>query len=73
MINLTQNLASTGFSDTTRVGSGNPKLGLDLAMNNKDNLLNALNVFKNNIDQFESLIKIMTGNYFIKSFPMQKK
>lgn len=57
LINLTQNLASTGFSDTTRVGSGNPKLGLDLAMNNKDNLLNALNVFKNNIDQFESLIK----------------
>ena len=50
LINLTQNLASTGFSDTTRVGSGNPKLGLDLAMNNKDNLLNALNVFKNNID-----------------------
>ena len=57
LMNLTQNLASTGFSDTTRVGSGNPKLGLDLAMNNKDNLLNALNVFKNNIDQFESLIK----------------
>ena len=54
---LSQKLAATGFLDTTRVGGGNPKLGLDLAANNQQNILNAIQEFKNNISEIETIIK----------------
>ena len=54
---LAQTLAATGFADTSRVGGGNVKLGLDLATNNQINILNAINNFKNNLNKLESLIK----------------
>ena len=54
---LAQKLASTGFSDTSRVGGGNEQLGLELAKNNQINLLNAINNFKNKLNSLESLIK----------------
>ncbi len=57
LLELTQKLASTGFSDTSRVGGGNEKLGLHLAINNQINVLNAINNFKNNLNTLESLIK----------------
>ena len=57
LLNLTQNLAASGFSDTTRVGGGNPNLGLNLAVNNRINILNAIKEFKNNINEIETLIK----------------
>ena len=57
LLNLTQKLASTGFLDTTRVGGGNPILGLDLAANNQKNILNALKEYKKNINEIETLIK----------------
>ena len=57
LLDLTQKLAATGFADTTRVGGGNPKLGLDLAMYNQTYILNAIQEFKNNINEIEALIK----------------
>ena len=57
LLDLTQKLAATGFADTSRVGGGNEKLGLDLAINNQMNVLNAINNFKNKLDKLESLIK----------------
>ena len=57
LLDLTQKLAATGFADTSRVGGGNEKLGLDLAVNNQKNILNAIKDFKNNIDEIETLIK----------------
>ena len=57
LLDLTQKFAATGFSDTTRVGGGNPNLGLDLAINNQENILNAIKDFKNNINEIETLIK----------------
>jgi len=57
LLDLTQKLAATGFSDTSRVGGGNEKLGLDLAMNNQINVLNAINNFKNKLNTLESIIK----------------
>ena len=57
LLDLTQKFAATGFSDTTRVGGGNPNLGLDLAANNQQNILNAIKEFKNNINEIETLIK----------------
>ncbi len=57
LLDLTQKLASTGFNDTSRVGGGNENLGLDLAINNQINILNAINSFKNKLNTMESLIK----------------
>ena len=57
ILDLTQKLAATGFADTTRVGGGNPNLGLDLAANNQQNILNAIKEFKNNINEIETLIE----------------
>ena len=57
LLNLTQNFAASGFADVTRVGAGNPQLGLDLAMNNQENVLKAIEEFKIKINKFESLIK----------------
>ena len=57
LLDLSQKLAATGFADTSRVGGGNEKLGLDLAMNNQINVLNAINNFKNKLNTLETLIK----------------
>ena len=57
LLDLSQKLAATGFADTSRVGGGNEKLGLDLAMNNQINLLNAISNFKNKLNTLETLIK----------------
>tara|TARA_B100001758_G_scaffold79417_1_gene67282 strand:+ start:276 stop:1115 length:840 start_codon:yes stop_codon:yes gene_type:complete len=57
LLALTQRLAATGYADTTRVGGGNPNLGLDLAINNQTNILKAIKEFKKNINEIESLIK----------------
>ena len=54
---LTKKIAAKGFSDSTRVGGGNPNLGLDLAANNQKNILIAIKEFKNNINEIETLIK----------------
>ena len=57
LLDLTKKLAATGFADTSRVGGGNVQLGLDLAMNNQTNILNAINNFKNRLNKLESIIK----------------
>ena len=57
LLALTQRLAASGYADTTRVGGGNPNLGLDLAINNQANILKAIKEFKKNINEIEALIK----------------
>ena len=55
--NLAHKISSSGFYDTSRVGGGNPNLGLDLAAYNSENLINAINIFKTHIEDFEKFIK----------------
>ena len=57
LLNLSYKIASTGFSDTSRVGGGNPKLGIDLAMNNSKNILKSLKTYRENIYTLEQIIK----------------
>ena len=57
LLQFAQKIASTGFEDTTRVGGGNPYLGLDLAKNNQANLLESIKMFKNNMDFIERNIR----------------
>ena len=57
LLNISQKIAATGFLDTSRVGGGNSQLGLDLAIHNQTNILNAINDFKDKLNKLESLIK----------------
>lgn len=49
VVNLAKNLASSGFKDTSRVGGGNPELGLMMAQYNKAQLLNSLREYQQNL------------------------
>ena len=57
LLNLSKKLAATGFSDTSRVGAGNPSLGVDLAENNTINILNSIKNFKKNISEIEQIFE----------------
>ena len=56
ILNLAKKISSSGFSDTSRVGGGNPNLGLDLLKYNKKNILKALYTYQNKIQDLERLI-----------------
>ena len=54
---LAQNLASSGFCDTSRVGAGNPELGVMMAQYNRQALINSLHQYRQNLDEFIDLIE----------------
>lgn len=54
---LAQNLASSGFRDTSRVGAGNPELGVMMAQYNRQALINSLHQYRQNLDTFINLIE----------------
>ncbi|AFZ47194.1 arogenate dehydrogenase (NADP) [Cyanobacterium stanieri PCC 7202] len=45
-----QKIASSGFKDTSRVGGGNPELGLMMAKNNQKNIINTLKEYQKNLE-----------------------
>lgn len=49
---LAQELASSGFQDTSRVGGGNPELGRMMAQYNRLEILRSLYSFRDEIDEF---------------------
>jgi arogenate dehydrogenase (NADP+) len=57
VLQLAQNLASSGFRDTSRVGGGNPELGLMMAQYNRQALLSSLQAYRHNLDKFIHLIE----------------
>lgn len=54
---LAQKLASSGFRDTTRVGGGNPELGLMMAKYNKKAVQQALLMYRQQLDAMMSTIE----------------
>ncbi|MEA5515348.1 prephenate/arogenate dehydrogenase [Nodularia sp. UHCC 0506] len=56
VLQLAQNLASSGFRDTSRVGGGNPELGVMMAQYNRQALLNSLAQYRQNLDELTNLI-----------------
>jgi arogenate dehydrogenase (NADP+) len=48
---LAEKLASSGFKDTSRVGGGNPELGLMMAQYNREALLQSLQCYQQNLSQ----------------------
>ncbi|MBI4990823.1 prephenate dehydrogenase/arogenate dehydrogenase family protein, partial [Candidatus Gottesmanbacteria bacterium] len=58
-------IASTGFRDTTRLASHNPRMKTDIVLSNKENLIKALNATRIEIDRFiEVLHSGNTDNLF---------
>lgn len=57
VLNLAKNLASSGFRDTSRVGGGNIELGLMMAKYNRENLLDSLLKYRENLDNIISQIE----------------
>ncbi|WP_427162709.1 prephenate/arogenate dehydrogenase [Aliinostoc sp. HNIBRCY26] len=57
VLQLAQNLASSGFRDTSRVGGGNPELGVMMAQYNRQALLISLQKYRQNLDELINLIE----------------
>ena len=57
IVNLAQHLASSGFRDTSRVGGGNPELGVMVAKYNRQELLRSLSIYRDSLDEFISDIE----------------
>jgi arogenate dehydrogenase (NADP+) len=54
---LAQNFASSGFQDTSRVGGGNPELGVMMAQYNRPALLHSLQQYRHSLDEFIHIIE----------------
>ena len=54
---LAQQLASSGFRDTSRVGGGNPELGVMMAQFNRQELLRSLHQYRHNLEALTDLIE----------------
>jgi arogenate dehydrogenase (NADP+) len=57
VLNLAKALASSGFRDTSRVGGGNPELGMMMAQYNTEALVRSLHTYRDTLDQFISQIE----------------
>jgi len=53
---LAQALASSGFADTSRVGGGNPDLGVAMASSNHEAVLKALAAYRWSLEQLEDAV-----------------
>ena len=69
VVKLAQNLASSGFRDTSRVGGGNVELGLMMAQYNRGKILTCLKEYQQNLstiiediekEKWQELDKILT-------------
>ena len=56
-LKLAQILASSGFRDTSRVGGGNPELGVMMAKYNQKELLRSLYNYRENLDEIIGFIE----------------
>jgi len=61
-LELAQTLASSGFKDTSRVGGGNPELGVMMAKYNREEVLRSLYSYRNNLDNITKLIEAEDWN-----------
>jgi arogenate dehydrogenase (NADP+) len=57
VLKLAQQLASSGFRDTSRVGGGNPELGVMMAKYNRSELLRALHQYQLSLNQLIAQIE----------------
>ena len=56
LYSLAKSIASSGFADTSRVGGGNPELGVSMAKFNKKNIKKHLDSYRHSLDLFEKYL-----------------
>jgi len=56
LYSLAKSIASNGFADTSRVGGGNPELGVSMAKLNKKNIERHLASYRYSLDLFEKYL-----------------
>ena len=56
ILNLAKSLASSGFADTTRVGGGNPQLGISMVKNNYSAIIQYLHSYQQSLKKLQELI-----------------
>jgi len=56
LYSLAKSITSSGFADTSRVGGGNPELGVSMAQFNKENLMKSLSSYRHSLDIFEKYL-----------------
>lgn len=57
VLELAQSLASSGFRDSSRVGGGNPELGVMMAQHNRSAVLQSLQAYRHCLDHLISAIE----------------
>lgn len=57
VLSLAKALASSGFRDTSRVGGGNPELGVMMATYNKDALVRSLHAYQDQLRQITEIVE----------------
>ncbi|OGW37369.1 MAG: hypothetical protein A2Y97_05610 [Nitrospirae bacterium RBG_13_39_12] len=62
------NFSGRGFMDTTRIASSSPELWRDICVLNKDNLLESIEIFKNNLDRLSQYLRVYDSESLEKDF-----
>jgi prephenate dehydrogenase len=62
------NFSGQGFMDTTRIASSSPELWRDICILNKDNLLESIEIFKNNLDRLSQYLRVYDSESLEKNF-----
>jgi prephenate dehydrogenase len=57
-----------GFMDTTRIASSRPELWRDICILNKDNLLESIEIFKNNLDRVSQYLRAYDSESLERDF-----
>jgi arogenate dehydrogenase (NADP+) len=63
ILDFAKKFASTGFKDTSRVGGGNPEMGMMMAAYNRDAVLKSLDQYRNRLDR---LIHSIESNQWLE-------
>lgn len=66
-------LCANGFRDTTRIASGSPEMWRDIALANRENLVEALDLFVEDLREFRRVLKAKNEKAISKFFETAKK
>jgi prephenate dehydrogenase len=62
------NFSGQGFMDVTRIASSSPELWRDICILNKDNLLESIEIFKNNLDRVSQYLRALDSESLERDF-----
>lgn len=66
-------LCATGFRDTTRVASGSPEMWRDIALENRDNLLEVMDAWQKDFHRLRKLVRQGKADALLEFFQMTKQ